>query len=135
MNEVEHTVKERRTPENDILPPLLQSLLDPAYSLEPHQFGHPAAVRNRRNEPAFGPCTHMLEPRNTDFQLDISQRIVVQFADLPDAGTVDVPEREMIEQIAERGDPQLLAKHRSPTFADSAQKLDVVVQNIVHSPQ
>lgn len=60
----------------------------------------------------------MLETGDACPELDISQRIVGDLADAPDAAAVDVTERKVVEQVAERADTELLLQQqarRSPT--------------------
>ena len=55
------------------------------------------------------------------------------FGDAVEAGAVDVPEREIVEHVAEGPDPQLLVEHLGPLFADPVDELYVIVENIPHN--
>lgn len=54
----------------------------------------------------------MLETGDACPELDISQRIVGDLADAPDAAAVDITERKVVEQVAERADTELLLQQQ-----------------------
>ena len=76
----------------------------------------------------------MLETGDACPELDISQRIVGDLADAPDAAAVDVTERKVVEQVAERADTELLLQQQGAPLPHSGEKLDVVVEKITQLP-
>ena len=66
MHQTEHPAEKGRTTEHDVLAPLLEPLLDPADSLEPHQLGRTRRVGDRRDETLLGARPDMPEARDAD---------------------------------------------------------------------
>ena len=134
MHEVQRAVEKSGPSENNVFAPRFEPFFDPVDPFEPHQFGRTATVGNDGDKTLLRPGTYMLETGDACPELDISQRIVGDLADAPDAAAVDITERKVVEQVAERADTELLLQQQGAPLPHSGEKLDVVVENITHLP-
>ena len=92
-------------------------------SLEKHQVDEARAVGELGYQAHRTALSHLVDTGDAAAQLDVG-RGGVYLPDAVEAGPVDIPEREIIEEIAESFDVQFFAKQFCPLGAYARQELD-----------
>lgn len=134
MDEGEFAAEQCWPPENDVFAPRLDAFLYPLRTAEPHQIGCARTVRNEDAQPPFAPLPFVSHPGHTGPHLNIGRRIGPDIAYAEKFRAVDVPEREIVEQVAERTDTQLACEHPRALLTHAGQELYIVIEYGSHLP-
>ena len=132
MHQRQFVAEERRTAEDEVFAPHLDPLLDPFDPLKPHQFGLSGSIRDVGRKAPLAPCTGICHAGDAPPKLNERLSRSTDLADAVDCRTVDIAEREMVEQIAHRRDAQLLLKQLGPRFADTGDVFHVIRIPVPH---
>ena len=105
MRNVDASIEDTGPAENDVLLAEEVVLLDPleGSDLEPDEIHDTTSVSEMSNEMAFASVPFLLEAQNFTHHLN-KRHVGRQFVDIVEPRAVDVLVREVVQQIAERGD-------------------------------
>ena len=132
VDQVPALSEDGRLAENHVLRSDLQFVFHPLESLEEDQVDGARSVAEARDQSLGTRLAHFLDAGDAPAQLDVGRRRI----DLPDAvkaGAVDIAEREIVKQVAERADAQLFVQKLSPLRPHARQILDITVQHLRHT--
>jgi len=88
----------------------------------------PAAVAENTDKPLAGTLSFYIETYEPAFDLQCREIGAGKFVDTVETAAVDVPEREIVKQVAESRDPQFRRKHFRPRVAHSFQEFYVGIK-------
>ena len=134
MGDVNASVKDVRSPEDNVFRTYFIALLGIFPTIEPCQVHHlPCTIGEMSHHPFFA-GTHLEGLETEDMALHLYEgHVAVQFANVVEPASVNMFVGVILQQIAERLNAQFLAEHLFAIGADPRQILDVLLQYVNHS--
>ena len=129
MGEVEAVVKHARLAEDEVFLARLEAVFYPFQTLEPHQFDGAGVVGESRRNSRNSRTTNGLYIAHRSNELVING-VVGNLSDLMNLRAVDIPEREIIEQVLKRENAELLVQKLRPFRPDALEVFYFRLQQI-----
>ena len=129
MGQLQGASVEGGSPEDEVLTPHLDALLDPFDALKPDQIGSARRILHHHVETLTTPLAAVTEADDPSPNLDIAQRGRLRnLVDGVDAATVDVAEGEVVQQVTHRADVQLTGQEFGSCFAHTGYIFNILSQ-------
>lgn len=129
MGEVEAVVEHARLAEDEVFLAWLEAVFNPFQTFEPHQFDASGVVGECRRNPRNSRTAKGLHVAHRSHELVIDG-VVAYLSDLMNLRTVDISEREIVEEVLKREDAEFLVQKFRPFRPDTLEVFYFRLQQI-----